>query len=200
MKWRSKREVPLEVIEKGLKDGEWRVRLAAMNACLGREVPLEVIEKGLKDGDCDVRQAAMNACQGREVPLEVIEKWLKEGYCDVRQAAYKIAKERGMNVCYRTFDPPALVYKKCEADVIVVAKIPEDAEVRGNPEGKCRTNKAEIVKIIGDFCGEPVGISKYDGTWYYAGDVVEVEDFDYSNEECSTGFHFFCTRKQAEAY
>ena len=171
MKWRSKREVPLEVIENGLKDGEWRVGAAAMNACYGREVPLEVIERGLKDADCDVRKAA-----------------------------YKIARERGMNVCYRTFDPPALVYKKCEADVIVVAKIPEDAEVRGNPKGKCRTNKAEIVEIIGDFCGEPVGISKYDGTWYYAGDVVEVEDFDYSDEECSTGFHFFCTREQAEAY
>ena len=137
----------------------------------------------------------------REVPLEVIERGLKDGACDVRQAAYKIARERGMNVCYRTFDPPALVYKKCEADVIVVAKIPEDAEVRGCPEGKCRTNKAEIVEIVGDFCGEPVGISKYDGTpWYYAEDVVEVEDFDYSNEECSTGFHFFCTREQAEAY
>ena len=166
-----------------------------------REVPLEVIEKGLKDGACDVRAAAMNACQGREVPLEVIEKGLKDGDCDVRQAAYKIAKERGMDVCFRTFDPPALVYKKCEADVIVVAKIPEDAEVRGEPGGKCRTNKAEIVEIIGDFCGEPVGISKYDGaTWYYAGDKVEVEDFDYSDKECSTGFHFFCTRVQAEAW
>lgn len=137
----------------------------------------------------------------REVPLEVIEKGLKDGDFDVRMAAYKIAKERGMDVCFRAFDPPALVYKKCEADVIVVAKIPEDAEVRGNPAGKCRTNKAEIVEIVVDFCGEPVGISKYDGTtWYYAGDVVEVEDFDYSNEECSTGFHFFCTREQAEAY
>ena len=65
MKWRSKREVPLEVIERWLKDGDWRVRQAAMNACQGREVPLEVIEKGLKDEDWRVRQAAMNACQGR---------------------------------------------------------------------------------------------------------------------------------------
>lgn len=106
-----------------------------------------------------------------------------------------------MKVCFRSFDPPAIVYKKCEAGVIVAAKIPEDAEVRGNPEGKCRANKAEIVEIIGTFCGEPVGISKYDGTtWYYAGDVVEVEDFDYSDAECSTGYHFFCTREQAEAY
>jgi hypothetical protein len=33
-----------------------------MNACQGRDVPLTVIEAGLKDSDCDVRQAAMNAC------------------------------------------------------------------------------------------------------------------------------------------
>ena len=140
-KWRSKREIPLDVIERWLKDPDWRVRQAAANACSGREIPR------------------------------------------------------------RTFDPPALVYKKCEAGVIVVAKIPEDAEVRGNPGGKCRSNKAEIVEIIGSFCGEPVGISKYDGTtWYYAGDMVEVEDFDYSDDECSTGFHFFCTKEQAENY
>ena len=138
----------------------------------------------------------------KEVPLDVIERGLKDADWRVRQAAYRIAKDNGMeDVCLRTFDPPALVYKKCESGVIVVAKIPEDAEVRGCPEGKCRTNKAEIVDIIGDFCGEPVGISMYDGTtWYYAGDFVEVENFDYSNEECSTGFHFFCTREQAEAY
>ena len=29
MKWRSKREVPLEVIEKGLKDGDCDVRMVA---------------------------------------------------------------------------------------------------------------------------------------------------------------------------
>ena len=30
-------------------------------------VPLDIIERWLKDEDCDVRQAAMNACNGREV-------------------------------------------------------------------------------------------------------------------------------------
>jgi len=38
----------------------------------GREVPLEIIEQGLKDSDWRVRNAAMIACQGREVPLEII--------------------------------------------------------------------------------------------------------------------------------
>ena len=37
----------LEVIERWLKDEDWRVRAAAMNACQGREVPIEVIEQGL---------------------------------------------------------------------------------------------------------------------------------------------------------
>ena len=37
-----------------------------------KDVPLEVIERGLKDADCDVRSAAMNACQVRGVPIPVI--------------------------------------------------------------------------------------------------------------------------------
>ena len=174
-KWKSKKTVPAETIEKGLRAPDWRVRQAAMNACAGRsDIPAETIEKGLRDPDCDVRQAAMKLAE---------ERWIT----DIPP--------------YRAVNPPEKVYKKCEGGVIVVAHIPDDAEVRGTPNGKCRSNKAEIVEIIGDFCGEPVGISKHDGTtWYYAGDVVEVEDFDYSDAECSTGFHFFCTRKAAENY
>lgn len=81
------------------------------------------------------------------------------------------------------------------------AHIPEDAEVRGSAGEKCRASKAVITGVIGDFCGEPVGISIHDNTvCYYEGDVIEIDDFDYSDEECSQGFHFFCTRKEAEAY
>lgn len=62
-------------------------------------------------------------------------------------------------------------------------------------------DKAIIKEIIGDFCGEKVGISVFDKTTaYYAGDEVKIDDFDMRNEECSTGFHFFCTREEAEAY
>ena len=87
------------------------------------------------------------------------------------------------------------------ADVIVVAEIPKDAQVRGGYGRKCRADKAIIKEIIGDFCGEKVGISVFDKTTaYYAGDEVKIDDFDMSNEECSTGFHFFCTREEAEAY
>ena len=167
-----------------------------------KDVPLEVIERGLKDGDCDVRQAAMNACQGKDVPLEVIERGLKDDDWRVRQAAIRYCEQRGIEIpAIRTIEPPEKVYKKCLDGVIVVATIPYDAEVRGSYNGKCRTNKAKIVDIIGDFCGEKIGFSTYDyTTTYFIGDEVVIDDFDKSFEECSTGFHFFCTLEQAQDY
>ena len=198
----SRKKLSIEVIEKWLKDSACDVRTAAMNACNGKDVPLEVIEKGLKDSDCDVREAAMNACVGKDVPLEVIEKWLKDSDWHVRAAAMKVCKKVEIPIpTIRTIEPPQKVYKKCVGGVIVVAEIPKDAQVRGKTTGKCRTNKAKIVDIIGDFAGEKVGISIWDKTTtYFIGDDVEIDDFDMSDEECSTGFHFFCTLKQAEQY
>lgn len=101
----------------------------------------------------------------------------------------------------RTFEPPETVYKKCVGGVLVCAHIPADAEVRGKPSAKCRASKAIITGVIGDFCGEPVGISIHDNTvCYYAGDEIEIDDFDYSDNECSQGFHFFCSKEEAENY
>ncbi|MCM1170196.1 MAG: DUF5758 domain-containing protein, partial [Bacteroides sp.] len=198
----SGKDVPLEVIERGLKDSDCDVRAAAMNACSGKDVPLEVIERGLKDSDWRVRTAAMNACSGKDVPLEVIERGLKDSDWRVRAAAMNACKKNGIKIpVIRTIEPPERVYKKCVGDVIVVAEIPSTAQVRGKEDGKCRASEAVIVDIIGDVAGEKVGISKYDNRVFYTiGDHVEIEDFDYSNEECSTGFHFFCTQKQAEEY
>ena len=165
-------------------------------------IPLEVIERGLKDPDCDVRAAAMNACNGKDVPLEVIERGLKDPDWRVRAAAMKQCGKRGIPIpIIRTFEPPERVYKKCVGGVIVVAEIPKDAQVRGAVGEKCRANKAKIVDVIGDFCGEPVGISIWDKkTTYYVGDEIEVENFDMSNETCSTGYHFFCTKAEAKRY
>lgn len=136
-----------------------------------KQVPIVAIKRWFKDEDWRVRAAALNACNGRDVPI------------------------------IRTFEPPKKVYKKCLGDVIVVAEIPKDAQVRGSLGNKCRSNKAKIVDVIGDVCGESVGISSYDlETTYYPGDVVEIENFDFSNKECSTGFHFFCTFDEAKGY
>ena len=168
-----KKNLTLEIIEKWLKDSDWRVRTAAMNACQGKDIPLEIIEKGLKDSDYDVRTAAMNACRKNGIEIPII----------------------------RNFEPPKMVYKKCLCNIIVVAEIPESAQVRGSIGKKCRASEAKIIDIYGDICGEKVGISKHDPkTIYEIGDVVIVDDFDFSQEECSTGFHFFCTLEEAEAY
>ena len=171
MKCKKLRQVlSLDIIERWLKDSDWRVRTAAMNACNGRDIPLDIIERGLKDSDCDVRTAAMNACNGRDIIT-------------------------------RTIDPPEKVYKKCYNDVIVVAHIPDDAHIRGSVGKKCRASKAEIIDIIGDFGGEKVGISLYDGeTCYFIGDSIEIDDFNMGFDECAAGFHFFCTEKEARKY
>ncbi len=125
----------------------------------------------LKDQDWRVRAAAMNACNGKDVPI------------------------------VRTVEPEGNVYKKCVGNVIVVAKIPFDAQIRGRVGGKCRTNKATIVDIIGDLCGEKIGLSLYDySTTYEVGDKVFIPDFDYSDKECSTGYHFFLTKQEAIKY
>ena len=101
----------------------------------------------------------------------------------------------------REFEPPERVYKKCIGGVIVVAAIPHDAQVRGEFNGKCRTDKATIIDIISDLAGEKIGISTWDKrTTYFVGDEVVIVDFDYSSKKCSTGFHFFCKKELAEKY
>ena len=138
-----------------------------------KQPSLDVIQLWLKDSDCDVRAAAMNACQVNGIEIPVI----------------------------RTIEPPEYVFKKCVGGVIVVATIPKDAQVRGHFGGKCRTNKATITRIIGNLCGEYVGISKYDlKTLYYVDDEVVIDNFNLSGAECSTGFHFFCTLQEAQNY
>ena len=134
--------------------------------------------------------------------FEAIERGLRDEDCDVRSAAMNALKARGIEVrADRTFEPPEIVYKKCLFGVIVSAAIPEDAHVRGKAGQKCRASKAVILGVDGTTFGENVGISKHDGvTEYWADDVVEIEDFDLSDRECSTGYHFFCTRKEAEDY
>ena len=138
----------------------------------------------------------------KSLPLEIIERWLKDPDWRVRSAAMKQYKNRGLPIpVIRTFEPPDRVYKKCVNSVIVVAEIPKDAQVRGSFGKKCRANKAKIVEVIGTYAGVPVGISIWDKTTtYFVGDEIEVEDFDYSDEVCSTGYHFFCTREEAENY
>jgi hypothetical protein len=198
------KDIPLDIIKQGLSDSDCDVRTAAMNACNGKDIPLDIIKQGLSDSDWKVRTAAMNACNGKDIPLDIIKQGLSDSDCDVRTAAMKYIKDNNIEniyIPYRSIEPLKEVYKKCMGDVIVVATIPDDAEVRGSYNSKCRTNKAKIIDIIGAFGGVKVGVSMYDmTTTYFIGDDVYIDDFDLSNSECSTGFHFFCDIEQAKNY
>ena len=169
-----------------------------------KQLSIDIIKQWLSDSDWIVRKVAMNACQGRDIPLDIIKQGLADSDWRVRKVAMKYIKDNNIEniyIPYRAIEPPKKVYKKCMGDVIVVATIPDDAEVRGSYNSKCRTNKAKIIDIIGTFGGVKVGISMYDmTTTYFVGDDVYIDDFDLSNEECSTGFHFFCDIEQAKNY
>lgn len=169
-----------------------------------RNIPAEAIINWAKDSDLDVRFVAMKACQSRtDVPAEVIIAGTKDLDLVVRKAAIQVCQSRTdvQLPALRTFEPPDRVWKKCLSGVLVCAAIPKDAEVRGAPGEKCRSSKAEILEVVGDVCGEPVGISAYDkNTFYYAGDKVRIQNFDFSDATCAPGFHFFCTREEAENY
>ncbi len=89
-------------------------------------------------------------------------------------------------------------WKKCEDDVIVKLRIPEEAK-RSHAFGrKCRAEFADVMEVL----GADVGISKHDGkTKYRTGERITSDSFDDNwTEECSHGVHFWITREEAEAY
>ena len=89
---------------------------------------------------------------------------------------------------------PMMGYKKLADGSICVLSIPKGAIVFSINGSKCRTNKAKVL--------EGGGVSYYDNEFTYEkGKSYEIEGFDLAyNEECSTGIHFFKTRKEAEEY
>ena len=90
-------------------------------------------------------------------------------------------------------------------DYIVKLKIAEDALRCSATSRKCRGSKAEVVaieKMSGGVADIESVASSYDKSFIYrVGETVEVVDFDKNRwNECSTGIHFFITRKEAEDY
>ena len=63
---------------------------------------------------------------------------------------------------------------------------------------KCRCSEAVVLEII----GADEAVSGYDKSFVYRkGETVRVDNFDEDRWiECSTGIHFFITRKEAENY
>ena len=89
-------------------------------------------------------------------------------------------------------------WKKCKDDVIVKLEIPAEAKRSNGTGRKCRSEYAKVLEVI----GAEVGISKYDNkTEYKAGEMVYSDAWgDNRWEECTSGIHFFLTRKEAEEY
>jgi hypothetical protein len=98
-------------------------------------------------------------------------------------------------------------WKKLRGGYIAKLGIPEDAERVSTPTGrKCRTNKA-IVFAIFDRDGKeiPKGFQAQsihrDSFIYTSGETVEEPNYDCDfRQECTSGIHFFITRKEAENY
>ena len=88
-------------------------------------------------------------------------------------------------------------WKKCQNGVLVKLEIPKGAFVFCINGSKCRTNVAKIVKIEGG--DGKIAISSYDKNFVYKlGKTIRIDDFDcIYNVECSTGIHFFRTKKEA---
>jgi uncharacterized protein YjbI with pentapeptide repeats len=90
-------------------------------------------------------------------------------------------------------------------EYIVKLLIPADA-IRSSAAGrKCRCSKAKVLAITRiDGTAYPrieVCSSRDKNFIYRIGETVEVKDFDMNRwNECSTGIHFFISRKEAEMY
>ena len=97
------------------------------------------------------------------------------------------------------------VDKNNEIEYIVKLEIAENALRSSATTRKCRCSKAKVLSITnldGTDADTDVAYSNYDhGFIYKIGEIVEVADFDTDRwNECSTGIHFFITRKEAVDY
>lgn len=92
--------------------------------------------------------------------------------------------------------------------VIVKLLIPNTAKRSSGTGRKCRCSEAKVLDIQSVEFGSSVAgmvqeaFSRYDTDFKYKiGETVRVEDFDDNRwNECSTGIHFFITRKEAVDY
>ena len=89
-------------------------------------------------------------------------------------------------------------YKKARGKIIKLL-IHEDAKRSSATTYKCRASKATCLEIEG---GITEIQSDYSETFIYrVGETVDVANFDENRwNECSTGIHFFMSRKMAEQY
>lgn len=88
-------------------------------------------------------------------------------------------------------------WKKCQGNVIVKLRIPEEAKRSHAFDRKCRAEFADVIEVY----GAETGVSLHDGTTRYRpGERIVPDHFDPNwQNECSGGIHFYITREEAEA-
>jgi len=95
-------------------------------------------------------------------------------------------------------------FKKLSKDRIAELEITLDAKRSSATTRKCRCSKAKVISITNQDNTEIFyeGTSKrHENFIYIVGETIEVKDFDDNRwNECSTGIHFFITRKEAVEY
>ena len=94
-------------------------------------------------------------------------------------------------------------YKKCKNGAIVTLLITADSKRSSATTRKCRASKVMVISIE-DTNGNPIKscVSSYDSNFIYnTGEYVEVSNFDENRwNECSSGIHFFITKREAKIY
>ena len=135
-------------------------------------------------------------------------------YVDLRYANLFGADFRGASFTEVTYTGTVLnpqcpeedsftAWKKLERDNIAKLLIPEDAKRSSAASRKCRSSKAIVLAIYNE-SGEEIseGESRYDRDFIYrVGETVYSDKWDEDRwNECSSGIHFFLTRRDAEEY
>lgn len=104
-----------------------------------------------------------------------------------------------------------IAYKKARKSeapydgVIVELEIPADARRLSGTTGKCRCDKARVIRFLDEGMNDiqlDVAHSNFDYNFLYTpGATVQVKNFDTDRwSECSTGIHFFMRFQQAATY
>lgn len=96
-----------------------------------------------------------------------------------------------------------IVYKKLRNNLICELLLKKGQKFQSENFGKCRTNKAFVLKTYDMKTKEEVKVGHSllnDKFKYEVNKVVEVKNYDKNIAECSNGIHFFLTLKEAEDY
>ena len=92
-----------------------------------------------------------------------------------------------------------IAYKKAQGKVVKL-QITENALRSSATSRKCRASEAKVLEIL-DSDLTFAGSSRDSNFLYIVGEIVKVDNFDTNRwNECSTGIHFFLTKREAELY